>query len=218
MVFLYTKTDLQVIRRSCRKIRLFLKSKYVTLNSKHKLLFYYQQPSLFYLALIPLSWLLILSYSPMTYAEQPTEYRMKVAFLYNFAAYTEWPDRHGQDLNLCIYGDNPFGEHLQHLQQKKINGHEIIIRHTKNINDLSNCQMIFITQSVIGNLDDIIMLSHERPILTVADTPGTASQGIMLNMAVKEGKITFEANIITAKNSGLRLSSQLLRFASKVYQ
>ncbi|KFI21122.1 YfiR family protein, partial [Nitrosococcus oceani] len=103
-------------------------------------------------------------------------------------------------------------------QQKKINGLEIIIRHTKNINDLSNCQMIFITRSVIGNLDDIIMLSHERPILTVADTPGTASQGIMLNMAVKEGKITFEANIITAKNSGLRLSSQLLRFASKVYQ
>lgn len=218
MVFLYTKPNLQVIRRSCRKIWLLLKSKYAILDFKNKLLIYFKEKILFYLVLRALSSLLILSYSPLAYAEQPTEYRMKVAFLYNFAAYTKWPDRQGQDLNLCIYGEDPFGEHLQHLQQKKINGYEIIIQYTKNINDLSNCQMIFITRSVIGNLDDIITLSHEKPILTVADTPGAASQGIMLNMAVKEGKITFEANVITAKKSSLRLSSQLLRFASKVYQ
>ncbi|WP_242447096.1 YfiR family protein [Nitrosomonas supralitoralis] len=188
---------------------------YVTLYSKYLIK---KESGLISLTLMPLSWFLILSYSPLTYAEQPTEYRMKVAFLYNFAAYTEWPDWPDHNLNLCIYDEDPFREHLQHLQQKKVNHLEIIIRHTRNIDDLINCQMIFITQSAIGNLDDIINLLNGKSILTVSDTPGAAQKGTVLNMTVKEGKITFEANIARAKKSGLKLSSQLLRFASEVYQ
>ncbi|MBY0474118.1 MAG: YfiR family protein [Nitrosomonas sp.] len=198
-----------------RKIWIFLAREYVTLCSNYLT---EKQPISIYLSLMPLSCFLILGFSPLTYAEQPTEYRMKVAFLYNFAAYTEWPDRHIQNLNLCIYDENPFGEYLQHIQQKKINNEEIVIKHVRNIDDLTNCQMIFITRSAIGNLDHVINLLNGKPILTVADTPGTASKGIVLNMAVKEGKVTFEANIAKAKRSGLKLSSQLLRFASEIYQ
>lgn len=194
---------------------MFLKMEYVSLYSKYLI---EKQSGLIFLTLMPLFWFLILSYSPLTYAEQPTEYRMKVAFLYNFAAYTEWPDWPDHNLNLCIYDEDPFREHLQHLRQKKINHLEIVIKHTRNIDDLINCQMIFITQSAIGNLDDIINLLNGKSILTVSDTPGAAQKGTVLNMTVKEGKITFEANIARARKSGLKLSSQLLRFASEVYQ
>jgi hypothetical protein len=37
-------------------------------------------------------------------------------------------------------------------------------------------------------------------------------------MSIKKGKVTFEANMASAKRNGLKLSSQLLRFASEVYQ
>ncbi len=215
MALFYIKLKLLFIRCSFKKIWILLKWEYAILCNNHLIK---KQPSSIYLILMPLSCFLILGYSPLTYAEQPTEYRMKVAFLYNFAAYTEWPDRHIQNLNLCIYDEDPFGEHLQHIQQKKINNDEIVIQHVKNIGDLTNCQMIFITRSAIGNLDHVINLLNGKPILTVADTPGTASRGIVLNMTVKEGKVTFEANIAKAKKSGLKLSSQLLRFASEIYQ
>ncbi len=205
-----------LIQCSYRKIWIFLKWEYVTLCSNHLI---EKRSGSIYLTLMPLSCFLILvGTSPLAYAEQPTEYRMKVAFLYNFAAYTAWPDRHIQNLNLCIYGEDPFGDYLQHIQQKKINDYEVVVKHTRNIDDLIDCQMIFITRSVIGNLEEIIILLNEKPILTVADTPGTASKGIVLNMTVKEGKVTFEANIARAKKSGLKLSSQLLRFANEIYK
>lgn len=156
--------------------------------------------------------------SSMHAEEQPSEYRLKVAFLYNFAAYTTWPDPPNQDLTLCIYGDDPFGENLQHLQGKKINEHDILIKHTKNLMDLPDCQMVFITQSVVNEVDGIIKNLQGMPILTIADSPGTGRQGVVLNMTIKEGKVTFEANIAMAKRNGLNLSSQLLRFASEVFQ
>ncbi len=171
-----------------------------------------------YFSILSLCWLIFLGYSPLTQAEQPSEYRLKVAFLYNFSAYTEWPSLPDQVLNLCIYGEDPFGENLQHLQHKKAHEHEIVVRHIRNTEDLPSCQIVFITRSGIGNLSDIISQLDGMPILTIADSPGASQQGVMLNMAIKEGKVSFEANLAIAKRSRLKLSSQLLRFATEVYQ
>lgn len=161
---------------------------------------------------------LLMTYSSWTHAEQPPEYRLKVAFLYNFIAYTEWPDQQNLNLNFCIYGEDPFGEHLQHLRSKKTNEQEILIRHTKNIEDLSMCQIVFISRSVMNDLNAILNQLGEKPILTISDSPNASLQGVVINMFIKEGKVTFEANIARAKRNGLKLSSQLLRFASEVYQ
>lgn len=162
---------------------------------------------------------LLTSYQPYAHAEeQPSEYRLKVAFLYNFAAYTTWPNPPDRDLALCIHGEDPFGANLQHLQGKKINEHDILIKHTRNIMDLSDCHIVFITLSAINAVDGIIKHLEGMPILTIADSPGAGRQGVVLNMAIKEGKVIFEANIAMAKRNGLNLSSQLLRFASEVYR
>jgi len=165
-----------------------------------------------------LHWLLLLSYSPSAQAEHPSEYRLKVAFLYNFAAYTEWPNAHNSVLNLCIHGEDPFGENLQHIRQKKVHEQELLIRHTKNVDELPGCQIVFITRSVVDSLGNIINLLDGKPILTSAGTPGVGQQGVALNMAIKEGKVIFEANLAAARKSGLRLCAQLLRFATEVYQ
>lgn len=175
------------------------------------------QSSLRHCAILALCCLL-LTYSPGTRAEQPPEYRLKVAFLYNFIAYTEWPDQQNLNLNFCIYGEDPFGEHLQHLRGKKTNEQEILIRHTHNIEDLSMCQIVFISRSVIHDLNAILNQLNGKPILTISDNPNASLQGVVINMSIKEGKVTFEANIASAKRNGLKLSSQLLRFASEVYQ
>jgi hypothetical protein len=56
------------------------------------------------------------------------------------------------------------------------------------------------------------------PVLTVADSPGAARQGVALNMAVERNRITFEANLLAARAAHLDLSSKLLRLATEVFQ
>lgn len=177
-----------------------------------------KQSFLSFYSIFPILCWLLLSHASSTHAEQPSEYRLKLAFLYNFVAFTEWPSLPNQALNLCIYGEDPFGEQVEHIRQRKIDAHNIFIKYPKNISELTDCQIVFITRSVMEKLDSIIKQLEEMPILTIADTPGAGRQGVMLNMAIKEGKIIFEANLAMAKRNGLKLNSQLLRFASEVYQ
>ena len=161
----------------------------------------------------------ILSYSPYVRAEELDEYTLKAAFLYNFAAYTTWPDSDASTFSLCIYGSDPFGKDLDSLMQKKrVNDRTIAIHRTNNIDRLDSCQMVFISRSSIDNLKDVINILQDKPILIVADSPNSAQQGVTLNMEVKNEKVTFEANLIVAKKAGLNLSSQLLRFATVVHQ
>jgi hypothetical protein len=176
------------------------------------------QSLLHHFAILLPYYIALLIHAPLIHAEQPSEYRLKVAFLYNFIAYTEWPERQSISLNFCIYGDDPFGEHLQHLRGKKTNEREIVIQYIKNIEDLAACQVVFISRSMVHNLNVILNQLNEKPILTVSDSPNASLQGVAINMSIKEGKVTFEANIASAKRNGLKLSSQLLRFASEVYQ
>lgn len=82
------------------------------------------------------------------------------------------------------------------------------------IDQLNQCQLVFISRAAIGHLARITGSLKGKPVLTVADSPGAGQQGVDMN--VKDDKITFETNLNQAKKAGL--SSQLLRLATEVYQ
>ena len=99
------------------------------------------------------------------------------------------------------------------------NGERSITLQRKGMGDsLKSCQMVFIATSAIANLPRVLDELRERAVLTVADSPGAARQGVALNMAVSQGKVTFEANLHAARSAGLNLSSKLLRLATEVRQ
>ena len=62
--------------------------------------------------------LLLLPVAPAAWSDGLPEYRLKAAFLYNFAVFTEWPSDVGKTLNLCVFGDDPFGPEIDGLEGK----------------------------------------------------------------------------------------------------
>lgn len=153
------------------------------------------------------------------HADESGEYMLKAAFLYNFAIFTSWPERNMDNFNLCIYGKDPFNRDFDSLMQKKnINERKVIIHRMNTTDRLDQCQLVFISRAAIGDLAGVINSIKDKPVLTVADSPGVSEQGVVLNMNVKDDKITFEANLNRARKAGLNLSSQLLRLATEVHQ
>ena len=153
------------------------------------------------------------------YADEEAEYTLKAAFLYNFAIFTTWPTRSMENFNLCIYGKDPFGKNFDALMKtKRVYEKPVNIHRISDIDRLSQCQLVFISRSMIGDLADIIATLADKPILTVADSPEAARKGVVINMNVTEDKVTFEANLLMAKKAELNLSSQLLRLATEVHQ
>jgi hypothetical protein len=151
-------------------------------------------------------------------ADTLAEYRLKAAFLLNFVTFTEWPAGVGNALNLCIFGPDPFGDNLDKLQGKSVAGRILVVRRTNSVSSLADCQVVFITRLVSGSLPRVLDYLDGKPVLTIADTPGAARQGVALNMDTEQSKVTFEANLGAARGNGLGLSSKLLRLAREVYQ
>ena len=169
-----------------------------------------------------LSLLLAAFYMPLTAsqarADELPEYRLKAAFLYNFALFTEWPAEVGDTLTLCIVGRDPFGRDIDELQGKPVGDRSVTLQRKGLGDSLKSCQIIFIAASAMGNLPRLLDELRERPVLTVADSPGAARQGVALNMAVAQNKVTFEANLQAARAARIGLSSKLLRLATEVRQ
>ena len=162
--------------------------------------------------------LCFLLYIPVAVSEALPEFRVKAAFVYNFIAFTEWPDTVGTTLSLCMYGQSPLNEEIDLLQGRRVKERQIITRKEVGIEDLKNCQIVFIPNAAINNLPDILNTLSNEPILTIADIKDASSQGIAISMSAVKNKIRFEANLKAAQLAGLDISSKLLRLATKVYQ
>lgn len=151
-------------------------------------------------------------------ADDLPEYRLKAAFLYNFALFTEWPADVGNTLRLCVFGPDPFGAELDGLQGKAVGERSIAVQRKSGLDSLKGCQIVFIAPAAAVQLPRVLEAVEGQTVLTVADSAGAARQGVALNMAVSQSKVSFEANLKAARAAKLTLSSKLLRLATEVHQ
>lgn len=160
---------------------------------------------------------LLLGAAPVL-AQALEEYRVKAGFLYNFIAFTEWPAGTGPELNVCVYGPDPFGAELDRLAGKATAGRALVVRRVSSVSELGVCQVVFISRAMVDNLPRVLDAVRGKPVLTVADTPGAVAQGVALNMGTQQGRVTIQANLAAARANQLNLSSKLLNLASEVRQ
>jgi hypothetical protein len=162
--------------------------------------------------------LTIIAFAPAAVSNDLPEYRLKTAFLYNFALFTEWPADIGSTLNLCVYGRDPFGEEIDALQGKPVGDRHIAVLRVTAGEGLSVCQIVFIANPSGDGISGVLSTLRGATVLTIADSPGAAKQGVALNMNVVNNRITFEANLTAARAANLKLSSKLLSLATAVIQ
>jgi hypothetical protein len=149
------------------------------------------------------------------------EYRVKLAFLYNFAQFVQWPSDSFRDsgapLTICVAGDNPFqGEIEQSLRGRTAGGHPIELRKLQMDENPRNCQMIFVRATERKGIPKILASSKGSSTLTVGEAEGFAERGGIINLTREENKLRFEVNIDAAAQSRLKISSKLLALAKIV--
>jgi hypothetical protein len=162
--------------------------------------------------------LALAAFAPAALSDDLPEYRLKAAFIYNFALFTEWPAEVGSTLNLCVYGRDPFGEELDALQGKAVGDRRIVVSRITNLEGLTACQVVFIVGPSGDGIARVLSSLRGASVLTIADAPGAAQQGVALSMSVVKNKITFEANLTAARAANVKLSSRLLSLATQVLQ
>ncbi len=151
----------------------------------------------------------------------PTEYEVKAAFLYNFAKFVEWPatalPEKKQPFIIGILGEDPFGDRLDRIVAgKQIQSHSIGIKRSKRVEELTACQIVFISDFAKGRLSPVLDVLHKKNILTVSDMEQFAELGGDIQFVISERRVRFVINAAAAQRAGLKLSSKLLALALEV--
>jgi hypothetical protein len=146
------------------------------------------------------------------------EYPVKLAFLYNFTKFVEWPVqsyRHpGAPLMICVVGDDPFSPDLERqLDTKTVEGHEVEIRKLKPTENLNVCHIVFIPATAKEQEARIVKELAGSSTLTVGETNGFDALGGIIDFIVEGNKIHIEVNLLAADRAGLKISSKLLSIA-----
>jgi len=143
------------------------------------------------------------------------EYQAKAGILYKFADYVEWPAQafasSNAPITIGILGDDPFGPFLDDLvKQVTVNHRSLVIRRSRELDDLKSCHLLYISLSEKGRLRSILDRLGRASVLTVSEIDGFASRGGMIHLYVKSKKPTYRINPGSARRAGLKVSSLLL--------
>lgn len=167
--------------------------------------------------LIPLILSLYFGLSP-AHASIRSEYEVKAAFLYNFTRFVSWADtsQTSEPLEVCIFGDDPFGNLLAPLRGRKSQGRELQLRYPDTSENLVGCDVLYIGQSQSRALDELLELAQNRGMLTISDLPDFVRKGGMVGYVKQGNVIRFEISLRAATDAGLTINSRLLELAVRV--
>ncbi len=154
-------------------------------------------------------------------ASADEEYRIKAAFLLNFARFIEWPSRHvpreQAPFVFGFIGRETDGAWMKSLETQHIHGHPAIVKHFHNIEEIGFCHVLFIDRSMDKLLEKIIEAIGSKPIVCVGDSRNFALRGGMINFIKINDRLRFEMNLNAAHRSGLKISSRLLKLGRIIH-
>lgn len=147
------------------------------------------------------------------------EYQIKAAFLVNFARFVTWPENKDKNTPFvfAVLGKNPFGQAMEPVNRQNIKGHRAAVKYISEPADLQETvQVLFISDSMVDQVKDILSRLDRRQVLTVSDIPGFAMAGGMIEFIERDNSIHFIVNLKAVRAAGLDINYQLLQLADNV--
>ena len=147
------------------------------------------------------------------------EYKIKAGYIYNFTKFITWPEDDGKTFNVCIWGDDPFGDSIKLMENKTALGRPIkLFKFNNGPQRDQHCHILYMNDP--GNdapaLKDALVIRDLDNTLTVGESEEFTKQGGMIGFVNRQDKIKIQINVNALKQSRLTVSAKLLEVAEIV--
>lgn len=169
-----------------------------------------------------LSFLTILLFSSVTAQAQEKDFsesKIKTALIYNLLHFINWPS---EELLICIYDPGEdYVSSFNALPSSTKSGNTLSLKFLNvssapSIQD--DCQIIFISGDIDNeSLRDILSNAKNNRSVTIGETKQFIKHGGLINFVRRDVNIKFEINASAFERANLKISSQVLRIADRVY-
>ncbi len=151
--------------------------------------------------------------------ENPPEYHVKAAFMYNFCKFIEWPDGAFEDedspIILAVTDAAPFGRALETLDGRRVGQRALEIREYRKPAEMGRCHMLFIAKSDRARTNAYLDKVSDAPVATVGENCDFLTTGGMVRFVQRASKLRFQINPAAMREAALTVSSQLLKLAEQ---
>ena len=151
---------------------------------------------------------------------QESSYKVKAAFLRNFAHYVTWPHDAFSDNSspwcIGILGQDPFGEILETtFKGRTEQGRPFEIFRAEVLDRLPPCQIVFIAYTDDSKRRAVLGILKNKPILTVGDAPEFLQEGGVIQFQVGE-RVSMSVNLDQARSASLTIQTKMLEVSSNI--
>lgn len=152
--------------------------------------------------------------------EVPIDVQIKVAYLYNFLQFVQWPvDALGtgnMPICICLLGQDSLYGFAYRLRERSVAGRSIEVVQLRHDADLRLCHIAYVGQTSAQQIAGILQRTPRLPILTVSDVQGFTKQGGIVGLVSSDNKVHLEINLAAAQAARLHISAKLLEVAKIV--
>lgn len=146
------------------------------------------------------------------------EAQLKVAFLFNFAKFVDWPSdapasRDGTFV-IGLLRESPILEALNGIDGQELHGRKLVVRRFGRAED-AVCHVLFVDDSQTTSFAQEADKLKGRPVLTVGEGDHFLAAGGMIALVQVDGRIRFRVRARQAENARLTISSKLLKLADR---
>ncbi|MGB7326477.1 MAG: YfiR family protein [Rubripirellula sp.] len=157
--------------------------------------------------------------------EQSTsrEYKLKVAYLYNFSRYVTWPNHAFESTDdpfvIGILGNDPFGASIDSLaRMKKVGGRTVVVKRFRSVREYVPCHILFVSGVIQNtNHEDALDVAEGNATLIIGEASGFAQSGGTVSFFKDpNGTIGFDINIDATRRQLLTFQAPVLKLANIV--
>lgn len=160
--------------------------------------------------------------SQVALGQAADESKVKAAFVYHFAKFTDWPAEAftGADetVVLCVVGSHDYGDAFDSVAGKAVGGRAVEVKYVRSYKPNEQCHVVFVAKSERTKVERIVAQSQEWHALTVSDIEGFTDRCGMIGLVRLNDRLAFEINQAAAETAGLKLSSKLLNLAKRLVE
>jgi hypothetical protein len=133
------------------------------------------------------------------------------ALILNFARGIQWPVlKQGEHFVVGVLGYEPLADELlAQVDKIKVGDKKIIVREYGSIDEVKDCQILFIPAYKGRLLQPILDKIGAQPILLITNKTDSALKGSGVNLVLVDGKLRYEINCRSIERRGMKISANV---------
>ena len=143
--------------------------------------------------------------------------KAQAKFIYNFIRFIEWPENAVKsNFEIDVYGSvDLYNDLKEFIDNKLVGSRPILIKKVSSLDEINNCQLLFVAFDKTKNLKDINTKLKNGSTLIITEKEGALEDGSTINFVINEDKLSYEIKPSNATREGLKLSSPIISYAKR---